>query len=726
MRLSLSPTTCRRTYPLLLGLTVLLLLSVLHARWDWSSWTQPRELLGDPLEIFARVRLASEQPLQPFVGFTELQRLGAPFRADWGEYPAPDSIVFFVAGQLARFTGVFGAVKIIAAFIYVLNALSFYYCARHLRWRPEWAAAGALLFAFCNYNVRWSVTLSFSQTFTLPPLVLLCAHAAKTGPLAAGGRGWHWLGGLLGMWIGIGNPYLAFFTGLLGTSTLGLALLRRSPKARIRPLVIFLAALAAVFLVANASYAWHHFVADADRPLLRNYAGSLLYALKPIDWLIPPVDHQIPWAARLGQAYVNQSQVLGEFFAGYLGFVGIAGLIGLVVLAVRRLGSRAGRPMPDAALGLLLVMAFATAGGINSLLAFAGLDIFRASQRISIFVNIWVLFFMVGWLQQRLRPAPRRITLATALVLAAFGWWEQAPELRNERSRRNLAPLWSGLQALTGRLEADLGPDAMIFQLPVRQFPEAGPMNRMMDYEHFQPFLANSCLRFSYGPLAHSREFGWQQFVSRLPAAEMVAALEASGFSAVWVNAKAYSDGGNRIVRDLLALGRTEIDRQPDTPFRVVRLRPAAAPTRPDLDDLRINHAWADPAPSSRAASLLAVNGWYPLEQDGARRWRWAAKRAEVGIWWPSSKPQAVLRFKAAVLYDNVLELRQADRVLLRLTLARGEVRTVELPLSLAPGSNRIQWTIRTDPAYPPRGDTRKLGFRIEDLELHPADSPPR
>jgi hypothetical protein len=143
------------------------------------------------------------------------------------------------------------------------------------------------------------------------------------------------------MWIGIGNPYPpsspACWGVHAGHCVPGAAVSRiRPPWSSWRP--------RRGLPVANAGYAWHHFIADDNRPLLRNYAGSLLYALKPIDWFIPPVDHQFPWAARLGQAYVNQTQVLGEFFAGYLGFVGIAGLIGLVALAVRRLGSRsAGR-----------------------------------------------------------------------------------------------------------------------------------------------------------------------------------------------------------------------------------------------------------------------------------------------------------------------------------------------------------------------------------------------
>lgn len=722
MRPRPTPASLNRLVFAGLLLIVPLLTCTLFARWSWSDWVQPRELLGDPLEIFARVKLAAEQPLQPFVGFTELERLGAPFRADWGAYPAPDSVVFFLAGRLAHVIGVFGAVKLTAAVFYLLNAVSFYLCVRRLRWRPEWAAAGALLFAFCNYNVRWSVTLSFNQTFTLPPLVLLCAHAAKTGQMGRRQPGWVWLGGLLGAWIGIGNPYLGFFTGLLAAATLMVALIRRSPWERMRPLVFFIASVLGVFLVANLSYAWYHLTAGDSGPLVRNFAGSLVYALKPMDWLVPPLDHRWAWAARLGFGYGREIEtVTPPFFAGYLGLVGLAGLAGLTLVTVHRVAQRPGRPLPDAALGLLLILGFAVAGGLNSILAFAGLDIFRASQRISIFVNIWALLFIIGWLQHRLRPCARWLSIVAALACAAFGWWEQTPHLRPDKARRKLAPQWQAMQDVTRGLEAAVGGKAMIFQLPIRRFPEAGPLNRMMDYEHFQPFLVDSSLRFSYGPLGASRELAWQRFITRLPAAEMVATLEQSGFAAIWINTRAYADGGDRLVRELTALARTEWVHDTGAPVRIVRLRPATTRRQPDLDDLRINLAWADPATGNNKPTLLAVNGWYPLEEEGARRWRWAAKRAEIGIWWPSWKPGATLRFKAAVLRDDTLELRHGGRTILQLPLRRGEIREVEQPLNLTSGSNRLVWLIRGEPTYPPRGDTRKLGFRIENLEIAPA-----
>jgi hypothetical protein len=726
MRVRLTPARQNQVALLLLGFFVLGLLIILHERWTLTDWRQPQDIFGDPLEIFSRVKLAAEQPLQPFAGFSDLQRLGAPFHADWSSYPAPDSLVFFLTGQLSRVTGVFAAVKLVAAIFSLLNAFSFYLCARHLRWRPEWAIAGAVLFAFSNYNVRWGVTLSFNQTFTLPPLILLCSHAAKLGPvLPAHGRRWLWLGGLLGTWLGLGNPYLGFFAGLLASSTLALALVRRTTWLRLQPLVCFLLALIGVFLLANLKYALNYFETGNEGPLIRNYAGSLIYALKPIDWLIPPQEHSIAWAARLGLSYANQTKVLGDFFPGYLGVVGIIGLVGLLIHTLRRLAARPARPVPDAALGLVLVVGFAAAGSINSLLALGGLDIFRASQRISILVNIWVLLFLLGRLQLQLRTSARWVTMAVAAAIAAFGWWEQTPRLRHNKYRDAITPKWEAVQKLTQQLEQELGAGAMIFQLPVRQFPEAGPIQRMADYEHFQPFLAQSSLRFSYGPLGRSRELGWQQFVTRMPAEDLITHLEASGFSAIWINTRAYADEGEKMARDLIARHRAELVHTTGAPVRVIRLQPAKSPGRPDLDDLRIHRAWAEPSPNPDDPALLAINGWYPLEQDGQRRWRWAAKRGEVGIWWPGQHPKVKARliFKVTVLRDNVVELRQNGKSLLHLSLTRGEVKSVEIPVTLSGGSNRLVWLLRGEPSYPPGGDSRELGFMIENLQLVPTES---
>ncbi len=149
-------------------LLTMLLVGGLFQRFSWSDWGRPQWLEGDPLEVYARVKLAGEQPGHALFQFNRIERLGAPVGADWSAYPVPDRLVFVLTGLFSRAVGLIAAVQLIAALILGLNAASFYWCARWLRCRAEWALAGALLFAFANYNVRWGITLSLSQTFVCP------------------------------------------------------------------------------------------------------------------------------------------------------------------------------------------------------------------------------------------------------------------------------------------------------------------------------------------------------------------------------------------------------------------------------------------------------------------------------------------------------------------------------------------------------------------------------
>src|SRR6478736_815198 len=226
-------------------LLTVLAVGVLFQRSSWADWSHPQWLEGDPLAVFTRVKIAGEQPGHALFHFNHPARLGAPTGADWSAYPVPDRLVFVLTGLLGRAVGLIAAVNLVAALILGLNAASFYLCARWLRCRAEWALAGALLFALANYNVRWGITLSLSQVFVLPPLVLLCARAARRGPARDATRGWVVLGALLGVWLGLANPYLAYFAGVVAGGALVLALSRRSLPLRRQPLLVFLGCLVA-------------------------------------------------------------------------------------------------------------------------------------------------------------------------------------------------------------------------------------------------------------------------------------------------------------------------------------------------------------------------------------------------------------------------------------------------------------------------------------------------
>ncbi len=686
---------------------------LLFSRTSWSDWSRPHWMEGDPLEVYARVKIAAEQPGQSLLHFTASDRLGAPTGADWSAYPVPDRLVFVLTGLLSRVTGLIAAINLVGALFAGLNAASFYLCARWLRCRWEWAVALGLVFAFCNYNVRWGITLSLSQTFVLPPLVLLCAWAGRHGEPVGRTRWWKTLAAGLGLWLGIGNPYLAYFAGVVAGGALLLVLQRRNPWARKIPLLIFLGCLVGSFAVSNASYIGQKLRGTTTETLLRNPGDFQVYALRPVEWLVPPADHRVPALAEIGRNYQMQRHGTGEFFYNYLGLLGIAGLAGLLGIGIRRMVRHQWQRL-DALLGLGWIIAFGMVGGINTWLGAIGFELFRASTRIGIFAQVWVLLFLCGWLSRR--RLPQSISVLLAGVLALVACWEGTPALGDHSVReRNLAR-WRHYENTACSLERMLPAGASVFQLPVVPFPEAGRTGDMPDYEHVLPYLTSTTLRFSYGHLRGAPALRWSRHVSRLPAAEMVAALEQAGFSVLWLDQRAYADRGQLLSSSLHALNRAELaPPDPTGPVRLFRLNSAEHPQAPDYADPRLADRWLDEPDVAGRPLLLALHGWYAPEQLEANRWRWAAREASLGLWSDGNATRASLRFRLGGPEGSTVVLRQNGQEIHRLQTG---LATREIEIALVPGLTILEWRLQGVTFKPGVTDPRELGFMVENLSV--------
>ncbi|MBK8475549.1 MAG: hypothetical protein IPL39_04360 [Opitutaceae bacterium] len=489
-----------RWLPALLVFTAAALLWVGYTgRWTRETWTTAEDYAGDPGEIYARVRLAMDDPLQPLLGYSHSARLAAPFGADWGPYPISDAPTFALAGLLGRLVGPVAAVNLLGCALIAAAALSFFVCVRRLRWRPEWAACAALLFAFSNYHLRWLVTLSFVQTWTLPPLLLLCALAARPAPTLHSHRRLLPLAAALGLWLGLGNPYFVFFAGCLIAGAVALHRLRRAPWARLAPLALLTATMGLALVLGHWAFIAAKLGGKTGTDQFdRGYTGAELYALKPLDLVVPPEDHRSHLLRDLGRIYASDTALKGEPFYNYLGLLGVAGLALLAFTALRRIARpTAHHRVPEAALGALWAGLLATVGGGTAALALAGVDWFRASNRIGVFFSLWALFTLFGVLHRATLPRPRWLALALAALLGAAGWFEQTPWFDHSAARRRSGAAIAADRATVAALEQAAGPRAMVFQLPFVPFPEAGRTGQLADYQHFRPFLASEHLRLS-------------------------------------------------------------------------------------------------------------------------------------------------------------------------------------------------------------------------------------
>lgn len=666
----------------------------------------PTSYSGDAHEVLARLQAAAEGDTVPLARQV-IHRLGAPFGARWNAYPAPDKPLMLALGTVARLTGIFFAANAGLLIAQVTSALAFFLVARWMRVRWEWAMAGGLLFAY-TFSTFGRGLEHFSLVFSWTvPLGLLAVWWVAGSRRLEWRRPGAWICVAAGVALGAHNPYNLYFWLQL----MGWAVLMQWFGPRRRPnLQVGLAAIVAgiVLFLAMNSEGWVHVDEPQAQPLLaRNYGGTERFALKPVELLIPPKAHRWESFAFLGNRYARWSDWRGEEISPYLGLVGMAGLAWLTAAALHRLLAR--RFPPGASLALGWLMAFATVGGGTNLVSFfTGWHVFRATNRVGIFISAIVLFFLVTRLSRltaRWSPA-LRVTLAAGV--AALGILDQVPREATARERQEITAAVESDRQFGREVEAALPSGSMIFQLPVMGFPEVVPPWRLADYEHFRLYLHTHDVRFSYGAAKNRSRSRWQRDLEVVAPRVMARQLEQYGFAALYLNRKGFEDRGEALLGELRRLGYDDIIQSSRGQQVVVRLRPAAAPRLP------------------LARAFTFGQGWHPRTPDTEMRWAFAP--ATLSYYNPYDTPITLeVRFTFESIAPGEFLFAQ-EGVTVGRVRADGRQATLHLPeLILAPGVNRFR--LESDQPAERRGSGRYQlrSFGLSGVSLrvrHAPDAP--
>lgn len=654
-----------------------------YERWTPSSWQTPTHYTGDSLEILARLAAAAEGDALPPLRHT-LHRLGAPHGADWTEYPASDRVLMAWLGWLARFTGWAFAANFALWLAAVTAALSFYGCARFLRHDRLWCFVGAVLFAF-TYQAfaRGLPHLLLAYSWTIPPALLSCWLVAGGGTTLRR-RGPRWFIWGTAAWLGVSNPYVL----LLYLQLLGLALLvrlmregregGRAPHLYVGALALGIAV--ACFVLFQLDFFLRQNVEGGVPILERNFAGTERYALKPVELALPPDTHRWNAFAFVGQRYQKSSQWLGEPFFPYLGVVGLLAFAMLAWETLRRavLGGR----IPASSLQVVWIGTFASVGGLNNLVALlTGVQVFRATNRYSLFLSALALLFAVSWLSRRTRHWPPLVRGGLAAVVLLFGLLDQIPPRSPDRAEE-VATRHAADRDFGRALEAALPPGTMVFQLPVMGFPEVVPPNRMSDYAPFRPYLHTTTLRFSYGALKARARGHWQHDLAWQRAATQIAVLEAAGFGALLVDRDGFRDHAEVILNRLERAGRRPTLTSADGNLVLVPLQPAAVPRPPFARTPVYGRGWRSP---------------FRREFGPGWRTRWAHEDAVLSYHNPTDVPLAfALRARLHARGARAVELWLNGESVGRFVFAADGELPLDLPgLTLRPGLNRLD--LRTD-----------------------------
>mgnify|MGYP000555742522 CR=1 FL=1 len=669
-------------------------------RWSVDSWQLPTDYVGDAHETLARLKAASEGDIIPLRSQV-ITRLGAPFGAHWNAYPTPDKPLMLALGALVHAVGLYGAANLGMLLAQVSAALAFYLVARWLRCRWEWAAAGALLFAYTYHTFhRGLAHFSLIFTWTIPVGLLAVWLIARSQRLE-----WRRPGAIVclgaGVALGSANPYnLFFWLQLIGWALILQSLGdRRKPNLQIGVATIGIAL--AAFLIVHAE-AWLYTDNPDALPLLtRNYSGTEIYALKAVEMVIPPPFHRWDWLAFFGHRYLRWSEWRGEAFLPYLGLVGIAGAIWLAVTTVRSIVQR--RPLPGQTLSIGWILAYASLGGVTNFLAlFAGFQIFRATNRAAIFISAIVLFFLAVRLSHATKNWPGWLRLSAAMLVAGIGVFEQLPGSDSRTEMATIARAVEADAAFGQALEAQLPTGAMVFQLPVLGFPEIVPPYQLTDYEHFRPYLVTDQLRFSYGGPKYRARGRWQRDLEGMSLDTLIPALESHGFAALYLNRKGFKDGAEQLLEDLKKLGyhariQSENGQQIAIPLRSVE-RP-----EPPL-----------------ANALTLGRGWHLRPDAGVR---WAFEDAFLSYFNPHSQSTPLSIKLTLVGISPRMVTIEHDGKGVRDVEIGPDPTEIQLPGHLLqPGINRFKLRCPTGPTRAGSGSNRQLrSFGLKESRVTPS-----
>lgn len=605
---------------------------------------------------------------------------------------------------------------------FVLVTLGAFAALVALRVSVRGAIPLAAVYSWLPYHFLRGEQHLFLSMYAAIPLACVAAVAVYRGGegvrLPATRRGRLWLGvGVAALLGGTGVYYAAFALVLLAAAGVLRGLAQRTWRPLV-PTAVGAAVVGAVALVPGIPSILFRLGGGISAVEGRSYAAAEFYGLKVVNLLLPLGHHRLGPFAEL-KAGTADSLIPGEG-SETLGLLGVAGLIAVVLVALLPMTARGPLARGLQALGVLAVVSVvaATVAGLNGILALVGLANLRAWNRMSVVVAFLALAGLGLVLDATWRRWSGRVAvgvrpiaaLAAMGAVSVVGLLDQTTDAMIPDYPR-LAESWHADQAYFAEVQAMLGEDAEVFQLPVARFPENPPIVRMQDYDHLRGYL-HSDLGWSYGGLKGGLA-EWQQIAMHDGIEAALPKLVAAGFDAVYVNRTGYADQGAAVEMVLRGVAGPPVANQDDT-LAVYDLRGYAA-------ELTAAGQVPDRESVLYPLRVLLTAGAYPQESSAVESWQWVGVRSDGELVNPGDEPAgATLLATLRVAGPATVVVTVGDQVH-ELQVDSGE-EELRMPLTVRPGTTPLSLT--TDAAATPSSldDTRDLRLQVVDLRVVAAD----
>ena len=517
-----------------------------------DAWTDPE--YGDTLFTLAFARAAGEGHVAPWA-FKRVPELGAPFAAEWSDWPLIEEPQTLLLGLLHRCFGPFAGLNVALLLGHLLAAATMFGVARSGGAARLWAFVAGLAYGLAPFLFAQSphhVTVAWAWHV---PLFILAWRWAADPSVVPGDRRFL-LAAAIGVIAGVQNPYYTNILCQLALVGGAVSAWRGRSWRNLRTAGVIVAAAAAAFALMHLDtlvYGWVH--GRNPGGVVREYKWIEIYGLKLVDLVVPSTAHRSPWLAGVALRHRAAAPLLDEG-ASYLGIVGLACLAWLAVTAARGFLDGRVERVPTPFWQIAWIVLVFTTGGLNAFAGAAGFLMFRTACRYSIVI----LAIALEWgarrataIETELRPGglPAAGRWAVAMALAALVTWDEVPRPPEESVTRSIARRIESDRQFVASIEEKLPAGAKVLQLPLMEFPES-PGPGVGPYEHLRPYVLGSRLHWSFGTVKGRPREKWLADLQKKDVRGIVAELRSRGFAAVVIERGGFPDKGRAVESALL------------------------------------------------------------------------------------------------------------------------------------------------------------------------------
>lgn len=361
---------------------------------------------------------------------------------------------------------------------------------------------------------------------------------------------------LLGLTLlGFNYIYYSFFCALLLIFSITYAFFFKGAKKQIKFGIISLAILATSTTINLSQY--YYSLSKNGAPVQMSYkriAESEVFGAKLRTMILPHPDNKLPPFRHLAEKSLKANFPLeNENTTARLGLLASIGFF--ISLGAILLKESSHPSLPSGGQGInsiiLVIFMLMTIGGIGSIINLITIPDFRAYNRLSVFIAFFSIYVFFSYSEKLLATTSKlqsntiKVAIFFIFILSIYDQCLDKKSVVRDRHSDLSQALSDKLQVKY--LESILPTGSGVLQLPLTGYPPLEKHHNMWSYDHGRPALWGNHLRWSW-PSFSKEHRKWQNNLSKLKGRDFANEITASGFQAVWIDLRGFSDNGLSII----------------------------------------------------------------------------------------------------------------------------------------------------------------------------------